>query len=450
MVQDVKDALGAGRRLLRDGDDAAHGIQTAIKPPDIGNEGREHTHRDLVARHQPDAEGPHHQQPDFGEQRHRGREQAPGLVELVVHFQVVLVGVAKALGLALFLGKSLHHADAGDGVGQHIGHFGPHAVDLFKAGAQTVTHGVDHPGNERQRHQGDQRQPGVDGEQNHRSHEDHEHVGDEIERVQRQEDVDPVGFRPDARHQVARALAAKVIERQAQQVLIGGGAQVSTDALGHQRQDVSARPRQAPGGQSRQKQPTQVRQYQPGVNGLPVLVRDQDVVHQRDGEVRGHQRGGRGRHGESKACRQLLAVGAGKPPQAQQHPGGGLGRLGAGAGRAFVRIRRQGGMASGTRGLVFLCGSLTRPTLDLLLKALHQAQRLGMVAEGKAPKSHPLLRVVQLQRSHAPVVLQLECQAGCQGPVPPYRGARVARQQAPGSHHHPTADEAQICTQVNL
>ena len=107
-------------------------------------------------------------------------------------------------------------------------------------------------------------------------------------------------------------------------------------------------------------------------------------------------------------------------------------------------------MASGAGGLVFLCGRLTCPTLDLLLKALHQAQRLGMVAEGKTPKSHTLLRVVQLQRSHAPVVLQLECQAGGQGPVPPYGGARIARQQAPGSHHHPTADEAQICTQVNL
>ncbi len=40
---------------------------------------------------------------------------------------------------------------------------------------------------------------------------------DEIERVQRQEDVDCGRFLPDARNQVASALAAKVIERQAQQ-----------------------------------------------------------------------------------------------------------------------------------------------------------------------------------------------------------------------------------------
>ena len=37
----------------------------------------------------------------------------------------------------------------------------------------------------------------------------------EIERMQRQEDVDAVGLRADARHQVAGALAAEVVERQA-------------------------------------------------------------------------------------------------------------------------------------------------------------------------------------------------------------------------------------------
>ena len=60
---------------------------------------------------------------------------------------------------------------------------------------------------------------------------DHQHVGDEVEQVQRQELADAVGVAADARHQVAGALAAEVFQRQAQQVLVGGGAQVGADAL---------------------------------------------------------------------------------------------------------------------------------------------------------------------------------------------------------------------------
>jgi hypothetical protein len=145
----------------------------------------------------------------------------------------------------------------------------PDAVDLLEAGAQAVAHGVDQPGDEGQRHQRDQRQPGVDGEQDHRRHRDHQHVGGEIQRVQRQEHVDAVGLRADARHQVAGALAAEVIQRQAQQVLVGGGAQVGADALGHQRQDVGARPAQAPGQQRRAQQPARYSSTSMGSICLP-------------------------------------------------------------------------------------------------------------------------------------------------------------------------------------
>ncbi|MNT31940.1 hypothetical protein D3C72_1677990 [compost metagenome] len=160
-----------------------------------------------------------------------------------------MVGVAKTLGFALFLRKGFHDPDARDGVGQHVGHFGPDAVDLLEPGAQTIAHGVDHPADEGQRHQRDQRQPWVDGEQNGRRHHDHEHVGHKIQGVEGQEDVDAVRLGANPRHQISRALAAKVVQRQAQQVLVGGGAQVGADALGHQRQDVGARPGEAPGRQ---------------------------------------------------------------------------------------------------------------------------------------------------------------------------------------------------------
>jgi hypothetical protein len=109
-----------------------------------------------LARNLPDAEGPDDQQADFGEQGDGRAEQRPDLVDLVVDFQIVHVGGAEAGGFAAFLGKGLDHADAGNGVGQHVGDFGPDAVDALEAGAQFLAHDVDQPGDDRQRQQGDQ------------------------------------------------------------------------------------------------------------------------------------------------------------------------------------------------------------------------------------------------------------------------------------------------------
>ncbi|KAF5275156.1 hypothetical protein FQA39_LY18674 [Lamprigera yunnana] len=141
------------------------------------DEGGQNAHGDGAMRHQIDAKTPDDEQAHFGQQGDGGGEQRPGFVHAVVGLQIGLVGFGKAVGFALFLGKGFDHADAGDGVGQHIGHLGPDAVDLLEAGAQPVAHGVDHPGDEGQRHQGDQCQPGVDGEQDDRGHHDHQHTG---------------------------------------------------------------------------------------------------------------------------------------------------------------------------------------------------------------------------------------------------------------------------------
>ncbi len=74
----------------------------------------------------------------------------------------------------------------------------------------------------------------------------------------------------DARHQVAGALAAEIFERQAQQVVVGGGAQVGADALGHQRQDVGLGPAQPPGQQRRQpSSPPRYSTTSMGSIGLP-------------------------------------------------------------------------------------------------------------------------------------------------------------------------------------
>ena len=247
-------------------------------------------------------------QTDFGEQRHGRREQRPGAVELVIDLQVVGIGDTEALGFAALLREGLDHADAGDGVGQHVGHLGPDAVDLLEAGAQAVAHHVNHPGNEGQRHQRDHRQQRVDGDQDDRSHHDHQHVVGEVERMQREENIDAVGFRADARHQVAGALAAEIVERQGQQMLVCGGAQVGADAFGHQRQQIGARPAQPPADQRRDQQAAEVQADAHGVDLLSVLERDQYVVHQRDGQVRRHQGGGGGDQGQYKPQDQLLAV----------------------------------------------------------------------------------------------------------------------------------------------
>ncbi len=212
MVEDVENTLGAGGGLLRHRNDAAHRVQPGVEAADVGEEGGQHANGDVAFGNLPDAEAPDDEQADFGHQRDGRAEQRPGAVEFVVERQVVFVGVAEALGLALFLGEGLDHADAGNGVGEHVGDFGPDPVNLLETGAQPVTDGMDQPGDERQRQQRDQRQPGIDREQDGRRHGDHQHVGGEVEQVQRQEDVDAVGFRTDARHQVAGALAAEILQ----------------------------------------------------------------------------------------------------------------------------------------------------------------------------------------------------------------------------------------------
>ena len=250
-VQDVEDALGARRRLLRDRDDAAHGIEPQVEAADVGQEGGQHTHRDMVVGDLPDAEYPDHQQADLGQQDDRGREHRPRGVDLVVDREVVVVGLAKARHLALLLGEGLDHADARDGVGQHVGDLGPVAVHLLEPVAQLVAHQVDEPGDEGQRQQRGQRQPGIDGDQDAGRHQDHQDVGGEVQQVQRQEDADAVGLVADARHEVARALAAEVLQGKLLQVFIGAGAQVGADAFADPGEDIGPRPAQHPGHQRR-------------------------------------------------------------------------------------------------------------------------------------------------------------------------------------------------------
>ena len=208
----------------------------------------------------------------------------------------------------------------GYGVRQHVADLRPDTVDLFKAGAEFVPDQVDHPHDQGQRQQRDQRQPRVDGEQDHRRHHDHQHIGGEIQQMQRQEQADAVGFRTDARHQVAGAFAAEILQRQMQQVIVGDGAQIGADALADQRQNVGLGPTQSPGQQCRAEQSAEQQGHHAGIDGCAVLIGDQHLVHQRHGQIGRHQGGGRRSQHQQKTAQQLPLVRLGETPQAQQHP----------------------------------------------------------------------------------------------------------------------------------
>ncbi|KFB73360.1 MAG: hypothetical protein AW09_001385 [Candidatus Accumulibacter phosphatis] len=92
MVENVENALGAGRGLLGHRNDAAHRIEAQVEATDVGEEGSEHTDGDLILGDLPDAESPDDQEADFGEQGDRWRKQRPHLVDPVIDFQVVHIG----------------------------------------------------------------------------------------------------------------------------------------------------------------------------------------------------------------------------------------------------------------------------------------------------------------------------------------------------------------------
>ena len=304
VVEDVKNAFGTRRGFLSVRDNPAHGIQSAVKATDVGQKSGQHTHRDLVVRDQPDAKAPDHQQADLGHQSHCGREQRPDTVQAVIDQQVVLVGILETLGFAVFLRKSLDHPDAWNGVGQHVGDFSPDAVNLLETSAQFLAHHMDQPSDERQGQQGDQGQGRVDGEQDDGRHQNHQHVGRKVQQVKRYEHVDSVRLAADSGNQIACAASTKIFQREFQQMLVSGGAQIGANALRHQGQYVSFGPTQAPCQQGRAQQPQKVERNQPRIDGLAILVRDQDVIHQGHGQVRGHQSRRRSRQSEQKTCQQ--------------------------------------------------------------------------------------------------------------------------------------------------
>src|SRR5471032_2345291 len=451
VVENIEDALGGRRRLLRHGNDAAHRVEAAVKTARIGDKRQQQADADAAARQLPDAVHPDHQQPQFAEEGHGRREQRPDLIELVVDGQVVLVGGAEARRFARLLREGLDDADAGNGVGQHVGHFAPHAVDLFEAGAQAVAHQVDQPGDEGQRQQCDGGQRGVVPEHQHGDHGDHHHVGGEVEQVQRQEHADAVALAADARHQVAGALAAEIFQRQFQQVLVGGGGRVGADALGHQGQHVGLAPAERPGQHGRADQQRHIVGHQHGVDRLAVLVGDQHLVGQRLGQRgRDQRRGGAEQH-QDKAQRQLAAIRLGEAPQAEQRPRRRRRVDDLGADRALILVRLERRLAARADVFVFEHDRLAADVaVAVRVELFDQADRIQVLAQREAPGGQPALLIKQLEVADAGVVVVLQRQSRTVHPFLPGRRAGAAGQDSALRDNYYAFGETKLRIQVNL
>ena len=191
--------------------------------------------------------------------------------------------------------------------------------------------------------------------------------------------------RADARHQVAGALAAEVVQRQLQQVLVGrrcaGRRRCARTPAPAARCAPSPGPRPAapsPAGRRAAAAPAAGRSRWPFWNGISTS------------SISGMVRYG----GTSvaaveasvspKPSDQLLAVGPGKAPQPQQHPGR----------RRALQFAR--GQAVVVGRLLVLDRPAGQPRL-LALEGRQQLQRLGVGAQREAPARQPRPGVAQLQ-----------------------------------------------------
>ena len=166
----------------------------------------------------------------------------------------------------------------------------------------------------------------------------------------------------------------------------------------------------------------------------------------------GGTRVGGGGQRQPKSGSELHAVGVRNSPQAQQHPGRRLRRLRARAGRTFVGIRGKHRLAHGTAGFINLLGqsaALAGQTPGQLLKALRQLQGLRLGPQRKTPERQALLRIVQLDCTHASMIKQAQRLACRQCPLAPGVSPRVAGQQTALCHDQQTRAKVQISVQVN-
>ena len=223
-------------------------------------------------------------------------------------------------------------------------------------------------------------------------------------------------------------------------MFVGGGAQVGNDPLGHQCQHIGAAPVQRPGRKRRKTQRAQVHQHQVGRNLLAVLERNQDVIHQRNREVGRHQRGSGRSQRQRKTQRKLPLVRLGKTPQAQQHPGGRRGLAPCHV-KIFLTIAARVDIG----GVCLQAG-------QLLVKQLHQAQRLVVHTQGVTPGCQTPGGIVEFDRANPAMVKLAQRQCAVQRPHLPGvagGGIRLPHQQAFVGQGHTARRKLQLRVQVN-
>ena len=98
----------------------------------------------------------------------------------------------------MFLSERLHNPDAGDGVCQHVDHLGPRRAPSSEPRSHASLNARDDPGDERKGQQAHQGHLGIQPEQEHRGDQNHDQVGSEIHRMDREKVADPLGVIADS------------------------------------------------------------------------------------------------------------------------------------------------------------------------------------------------------------------------------------------------------------
>ena len=250
-IQNLEDALRTGRGSLRHREHPAHRFQPGVEPHDEQVEAPHVFGLDAEVEHAPGAKGPYHQQAGRVQEHDQRPEEGPHGVHAVIGLDHAVVGALEAGNFALLLGERLDDADAGNGVGQDVGHFRPGSPSALKSVLQLAADVVHQPTHQRQRQQASQRQQRVPGKQNHRHADEHQNVAGKVDDIVGQEIADAIRIARNARNQVTGALAAEEFQRQFVQVRVSLVAQVAGNALADARHHDALRPTQQPRGDRR-------------------------------------------------------------------------------------------------------------------------------------------------------------------------------------------------------
>jgi hypothetical protein len=147
---------------------------------------------------------------------------------------------------------------------------------------------------------------------------------------------------------------------------------------------------------------------------MAVLVRDQDAIHERHGEIGRHQRGGGGGERQQKARQQGAAIRPGKAPQAQKRPGGSRRVRGACARRARLLARHEFRLTGGTHGA--LLGLTAKNAVARAFECPQEGRCTGVFGQRVTPARQERAPFGKLQAANAGVIVLRQREVGVQLP----------------------------------